>query len=220
MSAPSKFKTRKGPKRGGGGTAARAARDIGELPRQRFLNRRRAEAELEEFCRRYFPHRFFRAWSRPGPLDSDVFEVVERVVQGGVTHVAEGDASDGHSTLIELAAIWAALTGRRKRIAIVGPTTADATQKLQRIKDELENNWRLSEEFPEVCVPISKRCDGQTFRGRPTNIVWMDSKIVLPTVAGSLASGAAIVVLSPADALASKVNDEADLVFIDEISGG
>ncbi len=53
-------------------------------------------------------------------------------------------------------------------------------------------------DFPEVCFPIqaldgiSNRANGQLYQGKRTQIGWTAKEIVLPTIAGSNASGAII----------------------------
>lgn len=69
---------------------------------------------------------------------------------------------------------------------------------LESIKTELENNDLLLDDFPEAVFPIRKlegihnRADGQLCQGKHTHIDWTAKRIVLPTVAGSRASGAVI----------------------------
>jgi hypothetical protein len=69
---------------------------------------------------------------------------------------------------------------------------------LDSIKAELENNDLLAGDFPEVCFPIRalegihQRSAGQLYRGRQTHIGWTEKEVVLPTIDGSVASGAVI----------------------------
>ena len=63
---------------------------------------------------------------------------------------------------------------------------------------ELDGNDLLLEDFPEVVFPIqaldgiANRCNGQLYQGERTHIGWTAKQIVLPTVPGSIASGAMI----------------------------
>ena len=69
---------------------------------------------------------------------------------------------------------------------------------LDSIKTELDCNDLLLADFPEVCFPIqaldgiSNRANGQLYQGKRTQIGWTAKEIVLPTIAGSHASGAII----------------------------
>jgi hypothetical protein len=69
---------------------------------------------------------------------------------------------------------------------------------LESIKVELDGNELLLADFPEVMYPIqcldgiANRCNGQLFKGERTHIGWTAREIVLPTMPGSIASGAII----------------------------
>lgn len=63
---------------------------------------------------------------------------------------------------------------------------------------ELDGNALLLEDFPEVAYPIqcldgiANRANGQLYKGERTHIGWTAREIVLPSIAGSRASGAII----------------------------
>jgi hypothetical protein len=54
------------------------------------------------------------------------------------------------------------------------------------------------EDFPEVVFPIQRldgianRCNGQLYKGQRTHIGWTAREVILPTIPGSVASGAII----------------------------
>ena len=81
---------------------------------------------------------------------------------------------------------------------LIGATESAALETLESIKTELDVNELLGEDFPEVVFPIqsldgiANRCAGQLYKGERTRIVWTSNEIVLPTIAGSKASGAVI----------------------------
>src|SRR5690606_7326134 len=83
-------------------------------------------------------------------------------------------------------------------VALIGSDEDHAAQMLDSIKAELENSDLLAADFPEVCHPIRslegihQRAAGQLLEGKPTLIGWTAKEIVLPTCAGSEASGAII----------------------------
>ena len=74
----------------------------------------------------------------------------------------------------------------------------NARDLLENIKIWLETNPLLAEDYPEVTYPIqcleriTNRQKGQKHRGEPTRIDWASDRIVLPTIAGSMASGVVI----------------------------
>ena len=78
---------------------------------------------------------------------------------------------------------------------------AHACDTLDSIKTELDGNDLLLVDYPEVCFPIqaldgiANRANGQLFQERRTQIGWTAKQIVLPTIDGSIASGAIIKVV-------------------------
>lgn len=100
-----------------------------------------------------------------------------------------------NSTLTECAALWAMLYGHRQFVTVIGATESAALELLDSLKTELEVNETLAEDFPEVSYPIEQlegianRCAGQLYKGERTRITWTSNEIVLPTIAGSKASG-------------------------------
>jgi hypothetical protein len=81
---------------------------------------------------------------------------------------------------------------------LIGSDEAHACDMLESIKTELDCNELLLADYPEFCFPISaldgisNRANGQLYQGKRTLIGWTAKEIVLPTIAGSTASGAII----------------------------
>ncbi len=104
-----------------------------------------------------------------------------------------------HNTaMCEAAAIWSMMYGHKEFIVVVGSSEGAAMEIQDSIKIEVETNERLMADFPEVCFPIvalegiANRCAGQTYKGVRTRITWSSTALdglVLPTIAGSKASG-------------------------------
>lgn len=176
--------------------ASRSGRDIGPLPAPIDASRKAAALEsFRAFCEAYFPERFTLAWS-PDHLKV-IGKIEQAVVAGGVFALAMPRGS-GKTSLVEVACLWAALKGARQFILLVGASAAHALEMLDALKVELETNDRLLEDFPVVCLPIrrleglSNRAAGQLYLGERTHIGWTGREIVLPTIAGSAASGIVI----------------------------
>lgn len=175
--------------------SSRAGRDIAPLPVVKNPKRRaKAEASLLKFTV-YFPDRFTLKFSQD---HRDLIAEIERtIVKGGQIAFALPRGS-GKTTIVEVAVIWAVITGRRQFVALIGASQDAADELLQSIKTELESNDLLAEDFPEVCYPIARleginnRCKGQLCDGLRTQIKWSGQSIVLPTVEGSKASGAIV----------------------------
>jgi hypothetical protein len=173
-----------------------AGRDIGELPEVVDPERReQCRTSFRGFCDAYFPQTFHLEWS------DDHLRVIAKIEQavlhGGLFAMAMPRGS-GKSSLAECACLWAMLYGHRDFVTLIGSDEGHALGMLDSIKTELEANDLLLEDFPAVCYPIhslegiANRCSGQLYKGDRTQIGWTANEIVLPTIAGSEASGAII----------------------------
>jgi hypothetical protein len=152
-------------------------------------------ASFRLFCESYFPQTFHLAWS------ADHLKVIGKIEQavlhGGLFAMAMPRGS-GKSSLCEVACLWALLYGHREFVALIGSDEEHAADMLESIKSELENNDLLDEDFSQVSGAIRalegihQRAAGQLYRGARTHIGWTAKEIVLPTIEGSIASGAII----------------------------
>ena len=176
--------------------ASQSGRDIAPLPQVVDPERRaRCAGSLEIFCRTYFPETFYLEWS---PDHRTVISKIETAVREGGLFAVAMPRGEGKTTICERAAIWALLYGYRKFVVIIGASEDAARELVDTVKSELEQNDLLFDDFPEVCYPIRKleginnRASGQLLNGQRTYICWSVAEIVLPTVAGSVSSGAII----------------------------
>jgi len=172
---------------------SQAGRDIGVLPEVGNPERKTAcERNFQLFCESYFPETYSLEWS---PDHLKAIEKIETAVLTGGLYALAMPRGSGKSSLAETACLWAMLYGHREFVTLIGATEAAALEMLDSIKTELEVNERLAEDFPEVCFPIGQlegianRCAGQLHHGERTRITWTSNEIVLPTIAGSKASG-------------------------------
>jgi hypothetical protein len=173
-----------------------AGRDIGGLPPVANPERKaRASTDFRFFCESYFPLTFHLPWS-PDHLKV-ISKIEQAVIRGGLFAVAT-PRGFGKSSLCECACIWAVLFGHREFVCLIGSDEGHAMEMLESIKTELETNDLLAEDFSEVTHPIrslngiANRCSGQLYKGERTHIGWTARVIVLPTIAGSKASGTII----------------------------
>jgi hypothetical protein len=173
-----------------------AGRDIGVLSEVANPERKeRAARDFRFFCESYFPLTFHLKWS-PDHLKV-IAKIEQAVIHGGLFAVAT-PRGFGKSTLCECACIWAVLFGHREFVCLIGSDEGHAMEMLDAIKMELDSNDLLADDFPEVCQPIrsldgiANRCSGQLHNGERTHIGWTAKEVVLPTIAGSKASGAII----------------------------
>lgn len=172
-----------------------AVSDIGEIPPVVDTERREAcRLDLHRFLRVYFPNS-----TGLKPFSVDHARMIERIqscaLNGGLfgNFFPRGYAK---SSIGEGAAIWATLHGHRRFVPIFGADAPAAERSIESIKLELAENDLLYDDFPEVCHAIralewkTQRCPGQTYHGAHTHIEWRSDTIVLPTIEGSVASGA------------------------------
>ncbi|HEX4124523.1 MAG TPA: terminase gpA endonuclease subunit [Tepidisphaeraceae bacterium] len=175
---------------------SRAGRDIGLLPPVRNPHRRaQSQRSFGFFCREYFPKTFRWPWSDDHLLAIEEIETAALI--GGCKALAMPRGT-GKTSLCIAATEWASFFGHRKFSVAIGADEGKATKILESVKKDIQTNDALLEDFPEVVYPvrcldnIANRCRGQHYNGRPTYISWTNSEIVLPTIAGSVASGAII----------------------------
>ncbi len=173
-----------------------AGRDIGELPDVGNTERKaRAASDFRFFCESYFPLTFHLPWS---PDHLKVIGKIEQAVQRGGLFAMAMPRGSGKTTICECACIWAVLNGHREFVCLIGSDEGHAMDMLDSIKMELDGNDLLLEDYPEVVFPIqcldgiANRCNGQLYKGQRTHIGWTAREIVLPTMPGSIASGAII----------------------------
>ena len=175
---------------------SQSGRDIGELPAVVNPDRKEhAEQNFRFFCEQYFPQTFQMPWSQDHL--KVIAKIEQAVLEGGLFAMAMPRGS-GKTSLCETACVWALIYGHREFIALIGSDEDHAESMLDSIKVELETNDLIYGDFPEVCFAIRamegihQRAAGQLYQGKQTHIGWTAKEIVLPTIPGSLASGAII----------------------------
>jgi len=173
-----------------------SGREIGELPAVQDAERKtECERNFRIFCEKYLPQTFNLRWS---PDHLKVIAKIETAVLDGGLFAMAMPRGSGKTSLCETACLWAMLYGHREFVALVGSDEEHAASMLDSIKAEFDNNDLLLADFPEACFPIRRlegihqRAAGQLHQGKQTHIGWTAREIVLPTIAGSRASGAII----------------------------
>jgi len=176
--------------------AVRAAQDIGEIPAVVDPQRKaQCEASFREFCETYFPEVFYFPWSDD---HLRVIEKIEKAVRTGGLFAMAMPRGSGKTVLCQTAVLWSALIGATPFVCLIAASAERARDLLENIKIWLETNPLLQADFPEVTYPIqcleriTNRQKGQKYKGEPTRIDWASDRIVLPTIAGSKASGVVI----------------------------
>lgn len=172
---------------------SRAGREIGQIPNVVDPERKaRATEDFRFYCETYFPRTFRFGWSDDHLY---VLELVQQAVLEGMLQAVAMPRGSGKSSICQRAIIWAIICGHHRYGVLICADEGKAKNSLKIIKTELESNELLAADFPEVVYPIRKlerianRAKGQTYQGEPTRIEWTNNSIVLPTIAGSPASG-------------------------------
>jgi len=174
--------------------------EIGPLPEVTDPARRAAcEADLLKFLVTYFPH---STGLKPfGPDHEVMIGNMQACIQAGGRVVNAMYRGGAKSTISELGAVWALLSGHRRFVAVLGKGKRLSDAAVVSVRGELSGNDLLAADFPEVCVPVvalegkPQRCASQTVDGERTQMVWTGDMLVLPTVAGSVASAGVFVAI-------------------------
>lgn len=205
-----------------------AGRDIGEIPPPADPARRAAcRKSLERFAKTYLASKFPLPW---GAAHVAAIERIERTIFDGGRFALGMPRGSGKTQLFLAAVCWAVLYAHRRYVLMVAADDEAAKQLLRGVKQRFEAEPLLVADFPEVCVPIlalegiANRAPGQLCCGQPTALTWATTKVVLPTIAGSRASGIVIEslpILGPIrgrhhETLATGEVVRPDLVLIDD----
>lgn len=178
---------------------SKANAECGPIPPPADSDRREScRLNLQRFAETYLITMFqnkqglHRPWA---PFHIECFRrLQETILNGGELGEALPRGS-AKTSMTMGAVIWAACYGHCKFAAVICASDPLATQYLENVKTQFEVQQLLLADFPEVCIPIrhlerkTQKCKTQTVDAIQTRIEWNQEFIVLPTVAGSAASG-------------------------------
>lgn len=171
-------------------------RDIGPLPAVVDPDRREAcEHDLGLYLKTYHPRAFPLPWSEDHLV---LLKRAQLVILVGALFAVAMPRGAGKTTTCRHAIQWAINYGHARYAFLIGANDEKGEESLDVIQSDYETNELLLEDFPEICYPLVKldgihnRAKGQTLHGQPTRIKFKKRTLILPTVAGSVASGAVI----------------------------
>ncbi|MBP5638311.1 MAG: phage terminase large subunit family protein, partial [Victivallales bacterium] len=204
-----------------------SGRDIGDLPEVKNPARKaRCKESLQAFIEEYIrdENKFNLPWSSQ---HIEVMRIIEKVIRRGDKFALAMPRGSGKTSILEKAMLWGALYGWRKFLVIIAESSDAAYSIMSTIKEEIETNERLQEDFPEVCYPVKclarvvQRCQGQHIHGKPTRMQWSaGDRIKFPTVERSVCSGtelASLGITGQIRGLKTSEDQRPDMVLIDDI---
>ena len=158
--------------------------------------RRKAEKSLLEFVKTYGTDDGSFLERPPAPLMESILDEMQTAIDdSSVPYHIRIARGHGKTSYAKLACAWAAATGRRKFIVIIGSNSANANNICTDVFGFMCDSPKFCQDFPEISVPFSaiggvfQRAKSQTYRGKQTKAKVGGDKIVLPTIEGSKASG-------------------------------
>ncbi|MEL7335203.1 MAG: hypothetical protein AAFN70_03255, partial [Planctomycetota bacterium] len=175
---------------------SQAGREIGPLPP--VVNPQRRESCRLDLMRYLLTYRAESYRMEFGPDQKRMIAAVQdRVLEGGSIAIAMPRGS-GKTTIILDATSWALGYSHRKFVVLLGAEKESAAELADDFRIVWETNEMLLQDFPEIAYPIhelkgvTQRAKAQLLNDEPTHMRWSGTKIVLPTVDGSAASGSVL----------------------------
>lgn len=158
--------------------------------------RRKAEKSLLEFVKAYGTDEGSFLERKPAKLMESILDEMQTAIDdSSVPYHIRIARGHGKTSYAKLACAWAAATGRRKFIVVIGSNSANANNIVQDVFGFMCDSPKFCQDFPEISVPfgaiggVFQRAKSQTYRGKPTNAKVGGDKIVLPTIEGAKSSG-------------------------------
>ena len=151
-----------------------------------LARRKRLELHLAVWLRHYFPDVFF--WKH-GPVQLSGIARLEQCINEGGCFCVVWPRGDGKSVVGKGAAIYAALTGRRRFLVCIGATNDLALDYMEFIQKHLSDNALLMADYPE-CMGFFKALDWKAIKarnqlneqGKSTGIRWRPRSVTFPTI--------------------------------------
>jgi hypothetical protein len=160
-----------------------ADRDIAVAPYRESPRRLASRESLLAFIRSYLPERFTLDMSED---QLAAIARMETAIKTGGQFAQACPRGDGKTERAIAACLWAWLCGWRPYVVIIGADLQQAKQILSEIHNELGDNDRIAEDWPEISACV-RGMDGnanaaryQTINGEPARFVGGKNKIVYP----------------------------------------
>jgi len=213
----------------------RDVRRIVVIPQLTPEQRARREFLEQDDCvwlRHFFPDLFWYEWQ---PQQREMIEAIRHAIRAGDDQALAASRGEGKTKIAERELLKYSLQGVIKLSVLFAATGSHAEDSLQSIMGEVEENPRLLELYPEVCVPVRalentpnrahyqkvsgfRHDNGEPYEAASSKFSWCGQEIVFPVVPGSPASGAIIATrgLDAAVRGLNKRNRRVDVAIIDD----
>lgn len=139
----------------------------------------------------------------------EMIAAIRRAITDGGDQALAASRGEGKSTLFERMLLKYTLSGVVSFSVLFAATGSAAEDALDSIKAEIENNSRLAEDYPEVCIPVqalentpsrahyqlvsgTRHDNKKPFEFASSKFTWCGQEISMPKVPGSPCSGAII----------------------------
>ena len=120
-------------------------------------------ASLKAFCKIYLSQHFTRPFSK---MHEELFPLLESATRERKARLAIA-APRGHAktTVVSLGyLLWSIVYGREPFIVLISNTAEQAAQILKDLKEELESNAFILQDFPAVAEPVGRRPSPKRWR--------------------------------------------------------
>lgn len=205
---------------------------IPALSAERRLERERLEADDCAWLRFFFPVLFWYEWQ---PQQREMIEAIRHAIVKGDDQALAASRGEGKTKIAERLLLKYSLQGAIKLSVLFAATGSGAEDSLDAIKGEIEENDKLAEFYPEVCVPVralentpnrahyqqvsgDRHDNGKPYEAANSKFSWCGQQIVFPVVPGSPSAGAIIATrgLDAAVRGLNKRNRRVDVAIIDD----
>jgi len=138
----------------------------------------------------------------PADMHKEIAEDFQRIALYGGRAARAAPRGGGKTIWCLIAILWATVYGHRKFFIYACENHSLSDDRLAILKAWFERgimrDTTFNDDFPEICAPIkalegiAQRANALMVDGVPCDMRWTAKEIILPTVAGSLCSGARI----------------------------
>jgi hypothetical protein len=206
--------------------AAKESRTVTVPKPANIRRRRRYEKDIFKWLRFYFADVFTYQFTSQ---QRAMIQAIADALEFGGDQALAASRGEGKTTDAECVLAYCVLTGKVKFAVLFSATGSEAEHSLDSIKDRLETNDRLHDDYPEVCVPLRalentpNRAHYQMVKVNgddavPSRFSWCGREIVMPHVPGSRCAGSIIATRGLDSAIRGlKIhNKRPDLAVIDD----